>query len=137
MPITMHGPYTTYWPKVILITQPTPPSVMTMQRPYTAAVWTKTGYGIIRIGESGGSWPQVVQALIHEVIEFSMHLCGVAYRVTNVGRLHTDCTSTYRFLMSHEQFSQVAQESGDALCYMLPDLAKVWNQLHRGRKRRA
>jgi len=79
---------------------------------------------IIKIGVNG-TWIDVVETLLHEVMEFVITRADCRYRPSNdLSHGH----DTYLMVFNHPQFSKVCARAADFLVEALPDLAKVYKK---------
>ena len=96
--------------------------------------WRKHGYGEMHIGMDD-TWPKVVQAAMHEVLETAFFCAKTQY---NPGRILTrDAGDRYMYFMNHFQFGEAAQIAGDVWCYLFPMLDifwKKWNKKKGGKR---
>ena len=87
----------------------------------------------IAIGADQELWQDVVDVLVHEVVEFAMLREGCRY---SPAPDHAKDHGSYLFVMTHSQFSSVAAKSGGYLTAALPDLAKAWDGWNKERKKK-
>lgn len=88
--------------------------------------WTETGFGKIVVGAKGKIWSQVYRGLLHEAMEWGMLLGGCHYCPS--GALAPVADDSYLMVMSHPQFTRVANEVGDFMAHAAPELEKVWRK---------
>ena len=89
--------------------------------------WSDAGFVNVTIGIRGLTWNRVVASTLHEVMEVGMRLNKNC--LEPVCGLNRYDTGRFRFLMDHDQYTEVVQEVGDVLAFLLPDLAKVYNKV--------
>ena len=93
--------------------------------------WTMPEKGCIARIKVGANmeWPEVMSALLHEALELQMHRIGCRFDPTgDCGRDH----SSYLFVMTHPQFSNVVGRAAQFASAALPDLAKAWKKWGKG-----
>lgn len=68
-------------------------------------------------------WDDVISALLHEAFELQMHRIGCRYDPTgDYGKDH----SSYLFVMTHPQYSNVCGRVAQFLTKAVPALHKAW-----------
>ena len=80
----------------------------------------------VSIGALDLEWPQLVRALLHELLELSALRERCHYHGS--GTLLPVPVDSYLLVMDHPQFTRVVDEAGDALAYALPDMEKAWKK---------
>lgn len=81
----------------------------------------------IKVG-ADSSWSDVISALLHEVFELQMTRLMCRYDpTTDYGRDH----SSYLFVMTHPQFSNVCGRAAEFLTAVLPSVSKAYKKWHR------
>lgn len=94
--------------------------------------WSPEGFVRISVGIRGHTWCQVVSSALHEVLEVGLRLKGCC--LEPVCGLPRNDTGRFRFHMDHDQYTEVVQEVGDVLAFLLPDLAKAYNKQTKGKQ---
>lgn len=85
----------------------------------------RSGIAQIKIGADFPTWHDVVATLLHEALEFQMMQRGNRY---SPAPDHAQDHSSYLFVMTHQQFSEVTARAGIFVAHCLPDLARAWNR---------
>ena len=87
----------------------------------------------IKVGMDYSAWDCVVNALLHEAMEFSIDRHHCRFRATN--DISYDL-SNYLFVFNHPQFSDIVAKVAEFVTPALPDLARVYKQWHRKPRRK-
>lgn len=90
--------------------------------------YEKLGYcARVVVGIRDKGWPQVVRAVLHELLELSTVRERCHYHGS--GTLLPVPADSYLIVMTHPEFTRVVDEAGDALAYALDDARRVFNRL--------
>jgi hypothetical protein len=78
------------------------------------------------IGGAHNSWSEVVNGLLHELLEIAFTLRRCEYLPASC--LAQKSSDMYIFVARHHEFSEIVRHVADAMVYAMPDLAKKWNK---------
>lgn len=92
--------------------------------------WREDGFILVDVA-SNDVWAKVVANALHEVMEVGFVLRRCHY--TPYSALKNDAVDAFLFVARHHEFTEICQHAGDALSYMLPDLAEAWKKVQAGR----
>jgi hypothetical protein len=79
----------------------------------------------IKVGMRLKRWPQVVEVLMHEAVEFSLTREGHRFEASK--KFNSDA-AWYTFMFTHDQFGHVMACAADFITPALPALAKVYKK---------
>lgn len=81
----------------------------------------------IKVGLNG-SWPEIVEVLIHEAMELCMFRMGMSYKKSN---WVTRNSSDYLFMFDHQDFTQLCGVLGRFLSKALPELSAMYKSVNK------
>ena len=85
----------------------------------------------ITLGGDYENWREIVDSLIHEVMELVMIREGLRF---SPDPNHCSDMSNFIFCMNHVQYTNTCARVGMFIAECLPDLATAWGRWKKGRK---
>ena len=86
----------------------------------------------IKVGVDQYEWWQVINALMHEILEFNLaRLSGRFYQTEYVCK----DTGAFTFMFGHGTFTEATARSAEYMADALPELEKEWKKWKKGKKK--
>jgi hypothetical protein len=82
----------------------------------------------IKVGADDGPWHQILNRMLHEVMELSLHRAGARYDCTR----DQACDSAgFVFILDHHAFTECCARAAEFLGEAVPQLQRAWRSWNR------